>query len=146
LPFVEPPTKEELEKRRGEGNVYQQRLTELLLERIAENGKVDAAYAYPVQVVRFGNDLSLVALAGEVVVDYALRLRKEFEGQRLWVAGYSNEVFAYVPSDRVLSEGGYEGGGAMVYFGWHGPFQPGVEDRVVGLVRTLMDRCQAAVR
>ena len=146
LPFVDPPTKEELEQRRGQGNVYQQRLTELLLEGIAKQGKIDAAYPCPVQVVRFGDDLTLVALAGEVVVDYAIRLRKEFAGERLWVAGYSNEVFAYVPSERVLSEGGYEGGGAMVYFGWHGPFQPGVEDRVVGLVKRLVDRTKQAVR
>jgi len=132
LPFVDPPTKEELEQRRGQGNVYQQRLTELLLERIAKQGKIDAAYPCPVQVVRFGDDLTLVALAGEVVVDYAIRLRKEFAGERLWVAGYSNEVFAYVPSERVLSEGGYEGGGAMVYFGWHGPFQPGVHNEAMG--------------
>ena len=79
-------------------------------------------------------------------MDYALRLRKEYEGQRIWVAGYSNEVFAYLPSERVLAEGGYEGASAMVYFGWHGPFKPGMEDRVVGLINKLMDRCQEAVR
>jgi len=146
LPFVDPPSKEELEARRGEGNVYQQRLTKLLLERIEKQGKVDASYAYPVQVVRFGKDLTLVTLAGEVVVDYAIRLHKELDAEPLWVAGYTNEVFAYVPSERILSEGGYEGGDAMVYFGWHGPFQPGVEDRVVGLVRTLMDRTEQALR
>ncbi len=139
LPFVDPPGKEELEDRLGQDNVYQERLTKLLLKRIEENGKVDAAYPCPVQGVRFGNDFTIVALAGEVVVDYSLRLRKEFDGQSIFVAGYSNEVFAYVPSERVLSEGGYEGGGAMVYFGWHGPFKPGVEDRVVNLVKKLMD-------
>ncbi len=146
LPFVDPPSREELEKRREDENVYQRRLAELLLKRISEQGQIDAAYPYPVQVIRFGDDLTMVALAGEVVVDYALRLRRQFEGQRLWVAGYSNEVFAYVPSERVLAEGGYEGGGAMVYFGWHGPFKPGVEDRVVGLVEKLLDRTRQAVQ
>ncbi len=146
LPFVDPPTKEELEKRRGEGNVYQQRLTELLLKRFDDHGKIDNSYPYPVQVVRFGDDLSMVVLAGEVVVDYSLRLRKEYEGRRIWVAGYCNEVFAYLPSERILAEGGYEGASAMVYFGWHGPFKPGMEDRVVGLINKLMDRCKEAVR
>jgi plasmid stabilization system protein ParE len=146
LPFVDPPSKRDLEARRGEGNVYQQRLTELLLKRIDERGQVDTCYPYPVQVVRFGRDLALVALAGEVVVDYPIRLHQELDVEHLWVAGYTNEVFAYVPSERILSEGGYEGGGAMVYFGWHGPFRPGVEDRVVGLVETLMDRTAKAVR
>jgi len=146
LPFVEPPTKEELEQRRGKGNVYDQRLTERLLSRIAEHGSLEDVYPCPVQVVRFGDDLSLIALSGEVVVDYALLLRKQFEGQRIWVAGYCNEVFGYLPSERVLAEGGYEGGEAMKYFGRHGPFRPGVEDRVVGLVKKLMQRCRQAAR
>jgi hypothetical protein len=127
-----------LEQRRGQGDVYTQRLTEVLLQRLAEHGSLPPAHPCPIQVVRFGEDFSLVALPGEPVVDYALRLRKEFAGRRIWVAGYCNEVFAYLPSERVLAEGGYEGGGAMKYFGWHGPFQPGVEERVVGLVKRLM--------
>ena len=140
LPFVDPPTKEELEQRRAEGDGAGQRLAEVLLKRIAEQGSLETAYPFPVQVIRFGEDLSLIALPGEPVVDYALRLRKEFEGRRIWVAGYSNELFAYVPSDRVLAEGGYEASWAMKYYGWHGPFKRGLEDRVVGLVKKLMER------
>lgn len=139
VPFVDPPAKEELRKRRGEGNAYDQRLTDVLLKRLADRGSIETSYPCPVQVVRFGDDLSLIALSGETVVDYALRIRKEFGGQRVWIAGYSNEVFAYLPSERVLAEGGYEGGGAMKYFGFHGPFKPGAEDRVVDLVKKLME-------
>jgi hypothetical protein len=49
-------------------------------------------------------------------------------------------VFAYVPSERVLQEGGYEARDAMVYFGFHGPFQPGLEDRIVEKVKELMQQ------
>jgi len=138
VPFVDPPSKDDLEKRRGQGNVYDQRLTEVLLQRISRQGALEKSYPCPVQIMKFGEDLTLVALGGEVVVDYALRLRNEFAPRRIWVAGYSNEVFAYLPSERVLAEGGYEAGGAMRYFGWHGPFQPGVEDLIVGTVKRLM--------
>ena len=60
--------------------------------------------------------------------------------ERLWIAGYSNDVPFYLPSERVLTEGGYEAGGAMVYFGIHGPFKPGVEQRVVETVGRLMEK------
>jgi hypothetical protein len=140
LPFVDPPTKEELQKRVGEGNVHDQRLTEVLIKRIDRQGSLETALACPVHVVKFGEDLSFIAIGGEVVVDYALRLRKEFDGERIWVAGYCDEVSAYIPSKRVLAEGGYEAGGAMKYFGWHGPFKPGVEDRVIEFVRKLKER------
>ena len=33
-------------------------------------------YSYPVQAVRFGNDLTILALAGEIVIDYALRTKE----------------------------------------------------------------------
>ena len=131
-----------MEERRGQGNKYHQRLTERLLAQLEKEGSIPATVPCPIQVVRFGEDLSIVAIAGEAVIDYALRLKEEFAGERLWVASYSNSVPAYIPSERVLKEGGYEGATAMVYFGIHGPFLPGVEDRVVGAVRRLMDRCR----
>ena len=142
LPVVDPPTKQELEERRGQGNKYQQRLTERLLTQLEKEGSIPATVPCPIQVIRFGEDLSIVAIAGEAVIDYALRLKKEFAGERLWVTSYSNGVPAYIPSERVLKEGGYEGGTAMVYFGIHGPFRPGVEDRVVGAVQRLMGLCR----
>ncbi len=97
-------------------------------------------YPYLVQVIRFGDALTMVALSGEVVVDYSLRLKREHPGERIWVAGYSNDVFGYVPSRRVLTEGGYEGGGAMLYTSFPGPFAESVEERIVGKVEALLEQ------
>ncbi len=94
-----------------------------------------ADFAYPVQVIRFGNDLMLVALGNEVVVDYALRLKRELtqpEGPAIWIAGYSNVVSGYIPSKRVLLEGGYEAESR--------PWKPTLEGRIVGKVHELAGR------
>jgi hypothetical protein len=77
-------------------------------------------------------------MAGEVVVDYALRLKREVAPKRAWIAGYSNDVFAYIPSLRVLKEGGYEGGGAMIYYVQPGPFAPSVEETIVTKIHELI--------
>ena len=107
-------------------------------------GQVRANYPCPVQVVRFGRDLTLVAIGGETVVDYSLRLKRELAGPIVWVAGYSNDVFTYLPSSRVLAEGGYEAGGASGR-----PFAPSTEERVVSkalaLARTPIESAPAAV-
>jgi len=71
------------------------------------------------------------------VVDYALRLKGERRGKKTWVAAYANDVMAYIPSRRVLVEGGYEGGGAMVYYGQPAPWAEDVEARIVAGVRGL---------
>ena len=79
------------------------------LEFTEESGR--EPFSYPVQVIQFGNDLSMVTLGNEVVVDYSLRLKKELtkpDGPAIWVSGYTNVYSGYVPSKRVLLEGGYE--------------------------------------
>lgn len=96
--------------------------------------------AYPAQAVRFGKSLTLLALGGEVVVDYALRTRREYAGEALIVAGYSNAVMCYIPSERVLAEGGYEVVDNMVYYGQPGPFAPGVEDGVFEAIHKAMKK------
>jgi hypothetical protein len=143
LPFAEPPSREELQKQAESKNKYERRHAEALLRELQENGRIRTTYPYPVQVIRFDDDLTLVALAGEVVVDYSLRLKSELAGPPVWVAGYSNDVFGYLPSRKVLQEGGYEGGGAMRYTTLPGPFAPSVEKRVVDKVHELFERTSA---
>jgi hypothetical protein len=75
------------------------------------------------------------------VVDYSLRLKHELSGRRpVWIAGYSNDVFGYVPSLRVLQEGGYEAGGAMRFTTHPGPFSPTIEQRIIDGVHQLVEQ------
>jgi hypothetical protein len=46
----------------------------------------------------------------------------------------------YIPSLRVLKEGGYEGGGAMVYYGLPTIWSPAVEESIVKGVHVLADQ------
>lgn len=143
--YQAPPTKEQLEQQASSKNKYDRLHAQRLLKQLEEEGKLRSKYHCPVQVVRFGDELTLVALPGETVVDYSLRLKRELakpdgSGPAIWVAGYSNDVFAYIPSRRVLLEGGYEAGGAMRYMTTvlqPGPFTATVEERIVGKVREL---------
>ncbi|MFH1717612.1 MAG: hypothetical protein ABIF19_09700, partial [Planctomycetota bacterium] len=140
LDFAEPPGREQLEQQAKSNDKYERRHAEVLLRELDETGTIRKTYPYLVQVVRFGDDLTMVALAGEVVVDYSLRLKKELAGPVVWVAGYSNDVFGYIPSLRVLREGGYEGGDAMRYTELPGPFAPSVEERIVSKVHELVSK------
>ena len=79
-----------------------------------------------------------------MVVDYALRLKKELGPEKTWVAAYANDVMAYIPSVRVLKEGGYEGGGAMVYYGLPALWSPRVEELIVKAAHAQARRVRAA--
>ncbi|NOX53168.1 MAG: hypothetical protein GXP27_01760 [Planctomycetes bacterium] len=80
----------------------------------------------------------MVFLPGEVVVDYQVRLAEMFDPYRLWVNAYSNDVPCYIPSRRILREGGYEADSSMIYYDRPTRFAPEVEDLVLGAVRRLM--------
>jgi hypothetical protein len=111
-----------------------------LLQALDKNGKLDSHYRhYPVQVWRLGGQVTWVALGGEVVVDYSRRLKKELAGkQAVWVTAYANDVMAYIPSGRVLKEGGYEADSSMIYYGLPSKWAPGIEEKIVGKVRELV--------
>ncbi len=139
LPLTELPTKEQLEQAAQSEDRYQRSRAEMLLERLSDGQALPTTYPYPIQVWTLGDQVQWIFLGGEVVVDYALRLKRELSGTRTWVAGYANDVMAYIPSVRVLTEGRYEGRDAMVYYGLAGVWDAQVEQRIVDAVHALVD-------
>ncbi|MGI8981931.1 MAG: neutral/alkaline non-lysosomal ceramidase N-terminal domain-containing protein [Pirellulaceae bacterium] len=125
------PTKEQLEQDTQSKDKYIASRAKHLLEQVNEGKALSPTYPYPVSVWKVGPEVQWVFLGGEVVIDYPVRLKSELTGTRTWVAGYSNDVMAYIPSRRVLMEGGYEGGGAMVYYGLPSIWGPEVEETIV---------------
>jgi hypothetical protein len=74
-----------------------------------------------------------------VVVDYSLRLKRELGGAGpLWVTAYANDVMAYIPSRRVLAEGGYEADSSMIYYGMPSKWAPAVEEKIIAKVHELV--------
>ena len=131
IPFAKLPQREQLVADSQSDNVYVAARAKVLLSEIDAGRPLSATYPYPIACWKLGNQVQFVALGGEVVVDYALRLKEELRGGATWVAGYSNDVMAYIPSKRVLTEGGYEGGGAMVYYGLPTVWAPEVEETII---------------
>jgi neutral ceramidase len=89
----------------------------------------------------FGDDLAMVFFSDEVVVDYALRLKREFDADRLWVTAYAGDVAGYIVSKRLLSEGGYEVNNSLshtVTYGQPQRLRPAMEDRVMQALHTLL--------
>jgi neutral ceramidase len=139
LPFATPPSKEEFEKRLTDTNVFKKKHAERMLARLIRDGRLPTEYAYPIQIFQIGKDFTLIGLAGEVVTDYALRLKQEFGADGLWVAGYTNEVMAYIPSARMFSEGGYEVVDSMIYYDQPCSWSPELEERIISKTRELAE-------
>jgi neutral ceramidase len=134
-----PRTRQDFEAERKDPLAAKVRRANLMLAALDAGRQINTV-AYPVQAIRFGKSLTLVALGGEVVVDYALRIKREHPGEPIVSAGYSNDVMSYIPSVRVLHEGGYEADDSMIYYGLAGPYADDVESRIFTAVgRVLKD-------
>jgi len=138
IPFGELPSREKLVQDTASKNQYIAARAKMLLKDLEKTGTLKQNYPYPVQVWQLGSDLTWVALSGEVVVDYSLRLKEELG--KIWVAGYANDVLAYIPSLRVLKEGGYEGDTSMIYYGHPCAWGPRIEELIVATVHAQVAR------
>ena len=137
--FEAAPSRKALNEMTTSDDPYRRRHAELLLEELESTGNIQTKYPFPIQAVGFGSDLTMVALPGEPLVRYALRLKEDLPAP-LWVAGYVNDSFTYVPTAQTLAEGGYEGGGVTTYRKYPGRLKPSVEHRVLNKARALADR------
>jgi hypothetical protein len=141
--FAGPTDRASYEKLRDDPDPGRRRHARRMLEELDTGRPIRAEYPhYSVQAFALGDRLTLLALSGEVVVDYAIRLQRELggEGKALWVAAYANDVIGYIPSVRVLKEGGYEGGEAFYGSPWPAPFAEDIESTVVRAAREVVGR------
>jgi hypothetical protein len=144
LHFAGPTDRASYEKRLREPDAGRQRHAKRMIETIDQGKPIRTEYPYPVQAFAFGSQLTLIALGSEVVVDYAKRLKSELggEGKTIWVAAYANDVFGYIPSLRVLKEGGYEGLEAFYGSTFPTPFAEDVETIVVKAAHDVAETVQ----
>ena len=140
LAFAPLPAKEQIERDANSDNFYIASRAKHLIKTIERQGRLDPTYPYPIEVWRLGG-LTWVFLGGEVTVDYSLRIKRNLGSSHTWVSAYCNDVMAYIPSRRILKEGGYEGGGAMVYYGQPSVWSNEIEEAIIAAVAR---RIQAA--
>lgn len=128
-----------------ESKTYQERnFAKSMLDILKVKDRIPESYPAPAHLWAFGNELAWVFLGGEVVVDYQMRLERELnQFANVWVAAYTDDVFAYVASERVRSEGGYEVDGSMLYYNQPGRWVSGTEDKWVRAVLDLQRQKRA---
>ncbi|HXR79337.1 MAG TPA: neutral/alkaline non-lysosomal ceramidase N-terminal domain-containing protein, partial [Saprospiraceae bacterium] len=110
------------------------------LSILAEGGSISSTMSYPVQVWSFRNQLAIVFLGGEVVVDYSLRIKREFIKEKIWINAYSNDVSTYIASKRLFTEGGYEVDGSMSYYNHPSRLTEDTEEKIINAVHELIPK------
>ncbi len=129
LLLAKPPGKDELLKISKQSTAYEQRWAMRLLDQMGRGEPFITKYPYPVEAWMLGNQPILI-LGGELVIDYTIQLKRIY-GQNIFVMGYCNDVMAYIPSVRVLREGGYEVASSMIVYGMPSTWRPSIETLIL---------------
>jgi len=143
LPFVGVPSREQLEKDTQSENVHVKMRAGDYLELLNAGKRLPASVRLPIAGLRLGDDLTFVLMGGEVVVDYARRIKRTYAADHPWTVGYAYEVPCYIPSARLLKEGGYEADSSLIFYGFYGPFQAGIEAKLLNRLELLVKNLRA---
>jgi neutral ceramidase len=54
------------------------------------------------------------------------------------VVGYAYEVPCYIPTARIIKEGGYEPDTSLIYYGLYGPFLTKIEPMIIDKFKELV--------
>jgi hypothetical protein len=139
LLFAPMPSREDLETEAQSDNPYAASRAQKWMNHMNQGHPLPTSYPYPIGLWRLGNQVKWLTMGGEVVVDFALTFKQTY-GRDLWIAGYSHDIMGYIPSRRIWNEGGYEGGGAMVYYGQPTRWSQDVEHQISQAVKRLMSK------
>jgi hypothetical protein len=144
LPLVIPPGREQLEKDAQSQDINVKLRAEAYLKLLNAGQPLPESVKLPLAILRLGEDLTFVLVGGEVVVDYSHRIKRLLADDHPWPIGYAYEVPCYIPSARLIKEGGYETDSSLIYYGYYGPFRGAIEtellNRLEGLLAGLRGR------
>jgi len=140
LPLAVPPSHEQLKQDARSEDVHVRLRAEAYLKLLDAGQPLPEAVKLPVAVLRLGDDLTFLLMAGEVVVDYPRRLKRMLADDHPWPIGYAYEVPCYIPSARLIKEGGYETESSLIYYGFYGPFRGGIEMQLLKQFETLVSQ------
>jgi hypothetical protein len=93
------------------------------------------ALHYEVQTWRFGNALTLIGLEGEVCNELGALARGLARTPEAMAVGYVNATEGYIPTRRIVAEGGYEGESSHRVYSLPAPFSLNVEREFSAIVR-----------
>jgi len=122
LPLEHTFSRRQLEDMAGDGQTYWHKQNARgMLETLDRNQPLPKAYRSSIALWRFGDDLTLVGLPGEAVADYVPMIREALGPAGLWIAAYCNESFGYLPTAKILEQGGHESMGLTLAVGLFSP-------------------------
>ncbi len=97
------------------------------------------SFRYDVQVWKLGDRLMIFAMEGEICSPWGPMLREMAPTRQAMVIGYANGTGSYIPDNRIVREGGYEGLTSQHAYFLPAPFTENIEIEIKEIVTRAMN-------
>lgn len=135
LPLNGVPSKDYLEDKLKNGYEYEKAWAKI---QIQNYDSLKSSVPYSIHKIDLSNDFCIVALNGEVCVEYSLYVKELLKDRITLVSAYSDGTLAYIPTDIMLDQGGYEPVDSTYWYKLPSPFGKGVEGTLKSALKQLI--------
>lgn len=133
LPLAGFPSEEELQDTLKNGTPVRKEWAASVLAQPRTNTR-----PFDIQRIDLADEATLVAMSGEVCVEYAHFVKSRRQNAFMIPMGYSNSVLSYIPTAEMFAEGGYEPKDSCLYYALPSQLTPDVESIIrKGIVKLL---------
>lgn len=98
---------------------------------IAQSDMYRSGCPFQISIVELAKDVRLIGLEGEICNKIGIDIRNIFKQGNTIVLGYTNGSISYIPTPKILSEGGYEAVCAYTKSGIPAPFADNTESVIL---------------
>lgn len=100
------------------------------IENLKNKIEVPNFLPFEISILKIG-DIKIIGLNGEIVAEYAIKIKEKIENAI--IVGYSGVDIGYIPTKKIIEEGGYEGEVFLLY-GYPAPFSKEIEDIILNFI------------
>jgi len=121
----------------SEGNVGAEknvRWADLMLQNI-QKGEMPETMPVFIQTFNIGN-WKLVGISRETTTEYSLGVKAIWPDKMVSVAGYCNDISSYLPTNRHIRAGTYEGHDSFFWYGQPNVFPENVYETIIEAIRS----------
>jgi Neutral/alkaline non-lysosomal ceramidase. len=94
---------------------------------------------YSIQKFSVGEGFHIIGMEGEVSIEYGIRIKQALINDFVMTAGYCNWVMGYIPTKKMLGEGGYEPEDSIYYYMLPCQFHESVEEIINDALDTIFE-------
>lgn len=107
-----------------------------LMSKYLSEGTMPESIPVYINTINIGN-WKLIGFSGEATSEYGLEVKKMWPGKLISIAGYTNDVSSYLPTQNHIEQVNYEGKESFFWYGMPDIFPKNADEIILNRIKSL---------